>query len=132
MRWLLAPLLIVLANVAAAQPVQTQTEALADDAVQYAAQFGVTPAEALRRLKAKQASVAIPDAIAREFADGLAGMSIEHRPEYRIVVLLTGPEAVAERSAGGVPIVFRTDARATHVEAIQALRKHLIDLRSDL
>jgi streptogrisin C len=47
-------------------------------------------------------------------------------------VLLTGPEPVAERSAGGVPIVFRTDARATHVEAIQALRKHLIDLRSDL
>jgi streptogrisin C len=132
MRWLLAPLLIVLANVAAAQPVQTQTEALADDAVQYAAQFGVTPEEALRRLKAQQASVAITDAIAREFADRLAGMSIEHRPEYRIVVLLTGPEPVAERSAGGVPIVFRTDARATHVEAIQALRKHLIDLRSDL
>ncbi len=132
MRWLLALLLIVLANVAAAQPVQTQTEALADDAVQYAAQFGVTPEEALRRLKAQQASVAITDAIAREFADRLAGMSIEHRPEYRILVLLTGTEPVADRSAGGVPIVFRTGARATHVEAIQALRKHLIDLRSDL
>ena len=132
MRWLLALLLIVLANVAAAQPVQTRAEALADDAVQYAAQFGVTPEEALRRLKAQQASVAITDAIAREFADRLAGMSIEHSPEYRILVLLTGTEPVADRSAGGVPIVFRTGARATHVEAIQALRKHLIDLRSDL
>ena len=113
-------------------PCKAQTEALADDAVQYAAQFGVTPEEALRRLKAQQASVAITDAIAREFADRLAGMSIEHRPEYRILVLLTGTEPVADRSAGGVPIVFRTGARATHVEAIQALRKHLIDLRSDL
>jgi hypothetical protein len=112
--------------------VQSASEALADDAIQYAAQFAVTPDEALRRLKAQQASVAATDAIAREFADRLAGISIEHVPAYRIVVLLTGDEAVAGRNGAGIPIVFRTGAKATHTQAVDALRKHLIDLRSDL
>jgi len=112
--------------------VQSQADALAEDAVQYAAAFGVAPDEALRRLKAQQASTAATDAIAREFVDRLAGISIEHVPGYRIVVLLTGDQPVAERNSDGVPIVFRTGAKATHVQAVEAMRKHLIDLRSDL
>ena len=111
---------------------QTRDEALAEDAVQYAAQFGVAPSEALRRLKAQQDSVAVTDSIAREFADRLAGISIEHRPDYRIVVLLTGTEPVADRTAAGLPIIFRTGAKATHAQAIAALKQHLIDLRTDL
>ncbi|HET7282329.1 MAG TPA: hypothetical protein VFI67_08410, partial [Sphingomicrobium sp.] len=99
MRWPLAFFLLGFANAAAAQAVQTQVEALTDDADQYAAQFGVTTDEALGRLKAQQESVAGTDAIAREFADRLAGISIEHSPEFRIVVLLTGKEPVADRSA---------------------------------
>jgi streptogrisin C len=132
MRCVVALLLLAFAVSAHAQPVQTQTEALAEDAEQYAAQFGVAPDEALRRLKAQQASVAATDAIAGEFADRLAGMSIEHSPDYRIVVLLTGNEPVADRSAAGVPIIFRTGAKATHVQAVAAMRRHLIDLRTDL
>ena len=132
MRWLLVPSLLLAAAKAAAQPVQTQSEARAEDAVQYAAQFGVTPGEALRRLRAQQASVAATDAIAREFSDRLAGISIEHLPEYRIVVLLTGGQPVADRSAAGVPIIFRTGAKATHAEAVATMRRHLIDLRADL
>ncbi len=132
MRWLSPFLLYTAATAASAQPVQTQTEALADDAVQYAAQFRVTPEEALHRLKAQQESVAATDSIAREFADRLAGIAIEHTPEYRIVVLLTGNGVVEDRSSAGVPIVFKTGAKATHSQAVTALRKHLIDLRSDL
>jgi hypothetical protein len=132
MRWLFALLLVAFAFGASAQGAQTQAESLADDAIQYAAQFGVTPDEALRRLEAQQASVAATDAIAREFANRLAGISIEHAPEYRIIVLLTGADAVPARSAAGVPVLFRTGARATHTEAIAALRKHLIDLHVDL
>jgi hypothetical protein len=127
-----AAALALITGTAAAQPVQTQQEALADDAVQYAAQFGVSVDEAQRRLKAQQDSVAATDAIAREFAGRLAGISIEHSPEYRIVVLLTGDQPVPDRSAAGVPIVFHTGAKATHAEAVAAMRKHLIDLRSDL
>lgn len=132
MRWLLALMLFVLPVGVRAQTVETQTEALSDDAEQYAAQFGVTSAEALRRLQAQQATVAATDQIAREFADRLAGISIEHSPEYRIVVLLTGNDPVADRSAAGVPIIFRTGAKATHAQALTALRRHLIDLRTDL
>lgn len=117
---------------ARAQPVETQAQALADDAEQYAAQFGVSLDEALRRLKAQQSSVAATDAIAREFADRLAGISIEHQPDYRIIVLLTGDVPVPDREVGGVPIVFRTGAKATHAQAVAAMRRHLIDLRADL
>jgi hypothetical protein len=116
----------------AAQPVQTRAEALTEDAAQYAAQFRVPLDEAVRRMKAQQGSVAETDSIAREFADRLAGISIDNGPDYRIVVLLTGAEPVAERNSAGVPIVFRTGAKATHADALAALRKHLIDARAEL
>jgi len=86
----------------------------------------------VRRLTAQQASVAATDAIAQEFASRLAGISIQHSPDYRIIVLLTGDEPVADRMIAGVPIVFRTGAKATRAQAIAALRKHLIDLRSEM
>jgi streptogrisin C len=132
MVWSFATGVALITGSVLAQPVQTRTEALADDAVQYAAAFGVTPDEALRRLRAQQGSAAATDAIAREFAGRLAGISIQHAPGYRIVVLLTGSEPVAARSAAGVPIMFRTGARATHAQAVAAMRKHLIDLHSEL
>jgi streptogrisin C len=121
-----------MAQPAQAPHVETQAEALAEDAAQYAAQFGVALGEAQRRLTAQQDSVAATDAIAHEFADRLAGISIEHAPEYRIVVLLTGTEPVSGRTAVGVPIVFLTGAEATHAEAVAAMRKHLIDVRNEL
>jgi hypothetical protein len=125
--------LVLLASAAAAQPrVQAGDEALAEDASHYATQFGVTQDEALRRLKGQQDSVAETVAIAREFESRLAGLSIEHDPQYRIIVLLTGTVPVPDRVAAGVPIAFRTGARATHAEAVIAMRRHLIDLRSEL
>jgi streptogrisin C len=131
MRWLFV-LLLAFATVAGAQPVQSQAQALSDDAAQYAARFGVTLDEGLRRLKAQQESVAATDAIRSEFAGRLAGIAFEHSPDYRIVVLLTGSDPVADRNAAGVPIVFRTGAKATHADGLRALRKHLIDLHADL
>ncbi|MEO6224485.1 MAG: hypothetical protein ABIO80_01335 [Sphingomicrobium sp.] len=113
-------------------PVQTSAQTFAEDSGVYAARYDVAAVEALRRIKAQQASVPATDAIAREFEGRLAGIAIEHAPQYRIVVLLTGSAPVAERFAGGVPIVFRTGAQATHAQAITALRQHLIDLRRDL
>jgi hypothetical protein len=132
MLWSFAAAAALITGSARAQPVETRAQALAEDAIQYAGQFRVTPEEALRRLKAQQDSVAATDAIAREFADRLAGIAIEHAPEYRIVVLLTGSEPVADRTAAGVPIVFTTGAKATQAQAVAAMRKHLIDLRSEL
>ena len=131
MRSFAAGLALITTNTLA-QPIQTQVEALTDDAEQYAARYGVSPGEALRRLKAQQASVTATDAIAREFAGRLAGISIEHAPGYEIVVLLTGDAPIAGRTAAGVPIIFRTGARATHAQAVEAMRKHLIDFRAEL
>jgi hypothetical protein len=125
-------LLLFFSAAAAAQPVMTRTEALEEDAVQYAAQFGVTPDEALRRLAAQQASVEATDKISIEFANRLAGVAIDNGPAYRIVVQLTGTQPVADRTAAGVPIVFRTGAKATHAQAVAAMRKHLIDVRTEL
>lgn len=116
----------------APEPVETRAEAISEDAAQYAAQFRVALDEAERRLQAQEASVAVTDAIAREFADRLAGISIDNGPNYRIVVLLTGLEPVGDRSEAGVPIVFQIGAKATHAEAVAAMRKHLIDVRREL
>ena len=132
MRPILALLMMISATAATAQTLETYDEALAEDAEQYAAQFRVMPEEALRRLKAQQASAAATEEIAREFAERIAGIAIEHLPEYRIVVLLTGSEPVERRTAAGVPIIFRTGAKATHAEAVAAMRRHLIDFRSEL
>lgn len=88
--------------------------------------------EATSRLKAQQGSVGATDAIAREFAGRLAGISIENAPEYRIVVLLTGSDPVPDRMAAGIPIIFRTGAKATRAQAVAAMRRHLIDVRTEL
>ncbi len=141
----LAVLLLALASFAggrvAAQPspapaVLSRAQAIRQDAAVYASQHQVSLSEAVRRLRIQESSVAATDRIAAEFSERLAGISIEHAPEYRIVVLLTGAGPVPDQTlhAGGskVPVVFRTGARATHAEAIAALRRHLIDLRSEL
>src|SRR5689334_6885498 len=87
--WSFAAALALITGTAAAQPMKTDAAALADDAAQYAARYHVTVDEAARGLRAQQASVQTTDAIAKEFASRLAGISIEHAPDYRIVVLLT-------------------------------------------
>lgn len=132
MRWIVALLLLSFAGIASAEPVETREQALFEDAIQYSAHFQVSPEEALRRLKAQQASAAATDAIAREFADRLAGISIEHSPDFQIIVLLTGSEPVADRNAAGIPIIFKTGAKSTHAQAVAAMRRHLIDFRREL
>ena len=77
---------------------QSRFEALAQDAAEYARTFAVSPEEAMRRLVAQQASVPITDALAKGYADRLAGMAIDHDGTYRITVLLTGSDPVPDRT----------------------------------
>lgn len=131
LRWLIASLLVLLAVPAIAQTappvprVQTPAEALAQDAGQYAKQFGVKQPEAERRLRALAESVAVTDDIEANYRDRVAGVSIEHKPALRILVYLTGDEPVPNRKlkAGGmtVPIVFRTGAKASRDRVIWAM-----------
>jgi hypothetical protein len=108
--------------------VQTAIEALAQDAAEYARANAVSQEEALRRLRAQQESVPATDRLRETYRDRLAGISMEHRPQYRIVVLLAGPEPVPPQSifAGGmhVPVVFIAGAAATHDQLVSAMREH--------
>jgi hypothetical protein len=117
-------------------PLQTQAEALTQDAAAYAVLFGLSLAEAEQRLRAQEASVAITEALKATYRDRLAGVSIEQQPVFRIVVLLTGEQPVATRTvvADGlaVPVMFRTGAAATLDQLAAALKARQADLRAAL
>jgi hypothetical protein len=116
--------------------IQTQIEALMQDGAEYARLYGVPLAQAMRELQAEQDSVPATEALAAEFRDRLAGISIAHEGGFRIVVLLTGEEAVAPRTivAGGlaVPVLFQTGAPATRERILAAIVAHQADIRAAL
>lgn len=129
----------VAGSAAAAQPaaeVQSAEEAIAEDAAQYAGRHSVPLAEAVRRLRAQEESVAVSDRIAAALRHRLAGISIQHQPQYRLVVLLTGTEPVANQAALAagtpVPVVFQLGAAATRDQIVAAMRTHQPTLRAEL
>lgn len=109
-------------------------EALAADAATYAKAMGVDGLEALRRLQMQEASVPATDGLALRFRDRLAGIAIEHSPDYRIVVSLTGSEPAPPETviAAGysVPVEFRTGAGATRARLIEAIHDRRETLRA--
>ncbi len=135
-RWLSVLFAAMLTQPAAAQLVQTREAALAQDAGEYARLYRVPLDEALRRLRAQHDSVALLDAIADRYRDRLAGISVQHRPDYRYVAYLTGDDPVAAQSirAGGttVPLVFRTGARASRDRVVWAITYHQAAIRAAL
>ncbi|WP_200932391.1 hypothetical protein [Sphingomonas sp. Leaf412] len=130
-----AALLAIWAGPATAQMLSA-TDALAQDAAEYARMFPVTPDVALRRLRAQEASVAVTQRIARDHAARLAGIAVEHRPDFRIVVRLTGDAAVEDEAivVDGLtmPIVYRTGASATRAQLSAALAAHQVELAAQL
>jgi streptogrisin C len=137
-RLTIAALLTAVAAPAAAQSiappkVQSAVEALRQDAAEYARLNGVGLDEAMRRLRAQEESVAATDRLRTLYKDRLAGISVEHQPEYRIVVLLTGAEPVPDETifAGGtnVPVTFRTGAAATREQIVSAMTRHQAAIR---
>ena len=135
-RYLVLVLAAFVSTAASAQTVQTGEQALAQDAANYAQRWSVTPDEALRRLGAQQDSVAVTDRLRAALAPRLAGISFEHRPQYRIRVLLTGTEPLAEQAAlaagSPLPIVFQLGAQATRAQALTALSTHQTALAATL
>ncbi|HWU72179.1 MAG TPA: hypothetical protein VN137_01750, partial [Sphingomonas sp.] len=127
-------LLVALPRLAAAQTVETPVKALARDAAEYAKLFAVPQDEAERRLTALEASVPITDAIEARYRDRIAGISIQHRPDFRINVYLTGTDVVPDETLqlGGmaVPITFRTGALASRDKVIWAVTWHQAQIRS--
>ncbi|MEG8025159.1 hypothetical protein QP162_13360 [Sphingomonas aurantiaca] len=116
--------------------VQMPIDALMQDAGEYARAFGVTLDEAMHRLRAQADSVAVTDRLRETYRDRWAGIVIEHRPSYRIVILLTGTDPVADQSivAGGidVPIVFRTGAAMNRTGMLAVIATHQAQIRAAL
>lgn len=132
-----ATMLATSASARAQEPaIQSSEAALAQDAAEYARMFGTTPEEAARRLRAQEASVAVTDRIAAEQAERLAGISVEHWPEFRILVRLTGSDPVADEAVVidglTVPVVYRTGATATRAQLSAALTAHQAEMAAQL
>lgn len=113
----------------AAEPVvQTSAQALAADAASYAAAHQVTPEEGLRRLRLQLASVGAADKLRVQFADRLAGLFVEHSPDWHLVVLLTGevPPTRLLLPSGGmqVPVELRGGGLSTRSAVLAALDAH--------
>jgi len=112
-------------GMATRKPVQTPAEALYQDAATYAGRYGVTADQAVLRLRALQASAATTDAIRQTFRERLVGVSIDHAPALRIIVLLTGTTPVTGTSIAidglVVPIIFRVGAVTTGDDVIRAM-----------
>ncbi|MEO5773090.1 MAG: hypothetical protein ABIQ32_03095 [Sphingomicrobium sp.] len=124
------------AGAIAQEPVQTPEQSLAQDAVEFARERVIPSDEAEQRLRALDQSVPATDRLREEFRSRLAGLSVEHDPVDRIVVLLTGTELIADRviSAAGIdiPVQFRTGARATRDQVVEAMRRFQPALREQL
>jgi streptogrisin C len=116
--------------------IETAADALAQDAREYSARFRVPFEEALRQLAAQEASVPATDALASQYRDRLAGIVIEHEGGYRITLLLTGDEPVADTviPAGAltIPVHVQTGARATREQILDAIASHQADIRAAL
>ena len=115
---------------------QSTTDALAQDAATIADRLGISPDTATRQLRLQEASVAATQAIADRHASRLAGIAIEHSPDFRIILLLTGdtpvPDTVIDADGTPVTVSFRTGAHATRTGILQAIMAHQQTIRASL
>jgi hypothetical protein len=121
---------------APAPRVQLPVDALMQDAAEYARAFDLPLDDAMHRLRAQSDSIAATDHLRETYKDRWAGILVEHRPAYRIVILLTGSEPVPDQSiaAGGivVPIVFHTGAAVTRERMLAAISTYQAQIRTAL
>jgi streptogrisin C len=122
--------------IVAAAAVQSPEAARAQDAAAVAERLGVTVEEAIRHLRLQEASVPVTDAIADRFADRLTGIAVEHRPDFEIVVTLTGdapvPEQIVDLDGSAVRVTFRTGAAVDHTGLVQAITAYQATIRASL
>lgn len=119
-----------------AASIQSDDDARLQDAAAVADRLGVPVDQAARQLRFQEASVAATNAIADRFASRLAGITVEHRPSFRIVALLTGDDAVPDETVDvtgePIPITYHVGAQASHTELVQAITSYQSAIRSSL
>jgi hypothetical protein len=75
------------------QPVLTAEEALRRDAETYAEEFGISLEEAMRRLELQSGAGDFGNQLELAAGERYAGHWIEHEPDYRLILALSGDEA---------------------------------------
>jgi hypothetical protein len=97
----------------------------------YARTFGTTPEEAARRQHLRREIVGVRHAIERGEPDSFAGLMIEHRPDYRVVVKFTSnPQATLRRYTDNPLFVAQTaslpmrDLLAAQTPVYELLKSH--------
>ena len=86
--------LLVTPTFAQTPPPPPPSQALLQDAASYAADNGVTIDEAVRRLRLQTEIGRLDETLSRQ-EPGYAGLWIEHKPQYRLVVRFQDPSAEA-------------------------------------
>jgi hypothetical protein len=122
--------------VSAPPPIQaeTQLDALLADGRQYAQRFDMPLMQAVMELELQEASVPLTDRLAATWRDRLAGILIDHKPKWRIIVVLTGDTPVPSQQVkvAGVPVTvdFRTGAPATRDQLLAAIEAYGDQIRA--
>lgn len=115
-------------------PPESQLDALLADGREYAKRFDTPLMQAVMELELQEASVALTDKLAETWRDRLAGILIDHKPKWRIIVVLTGDTPVRSQqvSVAGVPVTvdFRTGAAATRDRLLAAIDAYGDPLRA--
>lgn len=88
-------------------------DALVKDATSYAAQFGVSVDEGVRRLQLQRTVSELEGALVAEESAAFAGLWIQHEPDYRIVVRFTnrGAEGRLKARVAGGPLEKLVETR---------------------
>lgn len=113
----------------AAEPIRVSPEAaLASDAARYSAVFQVTEDEALRRLEQQRASIAVSDALRVRYRERLVSITVNHRPDWHLLVRLTPGEQPADtvEMAGAltIPVRFAVDGAVTRATGVRLLDQY--------
>lgn len=146
----LTPLLflILLAGCASVPETGQQIVVLADgdalrkDAAEYAKLYDVPLEEALRRLKLQRDIGKLDARIARGEPDTFAGLWIQHKPDYGVVVNMAGNLDAVARYTAGTPVANITETHRVEkslkqlereqAEATTALRDLDVPLESEI
>lgn len=93
----------------------------------YSKEHKVSLAEAAKRLRIQDEFGQTAANLREEFSERLAGIYLQHEPDYRIIVRLVGKNAVEERMlvfpSGPIRISFRPGASATKYELLAAVKR---------
>lgn len=112
----------------------SKDEALKADAQELAAQIGIPFGQALKSLKSQEESGGEVEKLRREFGGRVAGVSVQHSPEYKIIVRLKGNGPVNKRllklASGELPIEFVAGAEFSMDDLKSAMTSNMAAIRN--